>query len=147
MLSIKFYIPDEEDVHEYSLGHMDISIGDQLLSSSGKSQRLMMVFISFVDLSNGIVGVVSDKARKNHEFIGTGSSFRLLINRNDDEISIKNAEQQITLSATIGEVAKALSQCWQDIEKLAINLDRESSAYLHMVSGKESFQKAFADIL
>jgi hypothetical protein len=49
MLSVKFYLAPEEELHDYSLGHIDISTGDQLLSSSGESQRLMMIFVSLVD--------------------------------------------------------------------------------------------------
>jgi hypothetical protein len=33
MLSIKFHFPEEEDIHEYSLGHMDIFAEENLLSS------------------------------------------------------------------------------------------------------------------
>jgi hypothetical protein len=51
MLSIKFHFPEEEDIHEYSLGHMDISAEENSLSSSGKSQRLMMVFVSIAVLN------------------------------------------------------------------------------------------------
>jgi hypothetical protein len=147
MLSIKFHFPEEEDIHEYSLGHMDISAEENLLSSSGKSQRLMMVFVSIVDLSDGIIHLLSDKSCKDYEFIGTGSSFNLRISRNGNKVSIKNNEQQITIATDSEELVKALWQCWQDTEKLAGGIDQDSSAYLHMAEGKVRFQEVFVKII
>jgi hypothetical protein len=71
----------------------------------------------------------------------------LLINRREDQISINDPKQQITVNTNSTELARDMWQCWQGMEKLAAGLDKKSSAYLNMVNGKQSFQKAFASIV
>ncbi len=147
MVIIKFYFPDNEEISEYSLGDIDISNDEKLISSKGDSRKLMMVFISLSDFSDGIVNLIHKKSQKEYEFIGTGSSFRLLINCHEDRVFINNPQQKTIVDISCAEVVKALWECWQDIEKYITELDKKSSVYLDLVSRKDIFEKAFANII
>jgi hypothetical protein len=146
-MNIKFYFPKEEEIHEYSLGNLDISIGDQLLSSSSYSRHEMMVFISLSELSNGIVNLLTDNSRKSYEFVGNDSSFQFLISRAQDKISITSSHKRITMQTTHEELVRALWQCWQDIEKCAEVISHNSSVYLDMIDAKALFKKTFTSII
>ena len=147
MTTVKFYFPDDEEISEYSLGDVDISTDEKLISSKGDSRKLMMIFISLSDFSDGIINLIHKKSQKEYEFIGTGSSFRLLISCHGDMVSINNPQQQTILDMSCSEIVKALWQCWQDIEKYIVNLDKKSSVYLDLIYSKDTFKKTFATMI
>ncbi len=147
MTTIKFYFSDDEEINEYSLGDVDISTDEKLISSKGDSKKLMMIFISLSDFSYGIINLIHKKSRKEYEFIGTGSSFRLLISCREDRVFINSPQQQVTLDMSCSEMVRALWQCWQDIEKYIVDIDKKSSVYLDLTSSKDTFEKTFAMML
>jgi hypothetical protein len=147
MVNIKFYFSQDEEISEYSLGDIDITVDNQTLSSASDSRNAMMIFISLVDLSYGVVTLLKTSSKKSYEFVGTDSSFRFAIDRNQDKLTILSDQSKVTMHTTPDDLVNALWECWQDIEKYTSLISNESSIYLDLVDAKLSFQKAFESIL
>jgi hypothetical protein len=147
MVNIKFYFSQDEEISEYSLGDIDITVDNQTLSSASDSRNAMMVFISLVDLSYGVVTLLKTSSKKSYEFVGTDSSFRFAIDRNQDKLTILSDQSKVTMYTTPNDLVNALWECWQDIKKYTSLISNESSIYLDLVDAKLSFQKAFESIL
>jgi hypothetical protein len=145
-MKIRFYLPEGEEIHEYSLGDIDIYNDDKVLSSSHNARHQMMIFISISDLSQGIESLLTNDAQKNYEFVGTDSSFQLLINRTQGKLSITSSNKKI-MNTTHEELVQALWQCWKDTEKYTEFISHDSSVYLDMIDAKSSFQRTFANII
>jgi hypothetical protein len=147
MINIRLYFSEGEEISEYSLGDIDLTVDDQTLSSASDPRNAMMVFISLVNLSSGVVNLLKTDPKKNYEFVGTDSSFRFVIDRNQDKVTILSDQSKVTMHTTPNDLVNALWECWQDIEKYTSLISNESSMYLDLVDAKLSFQKAFESIL
>jgi hypothetical protein len=101
MVNIKFYFSQDEEISEYSLGDIDITVDNQTLSSASDSRNAMMIFISLVDLSYGVVTLLKTSSKKSYEFVGTDSSFRFAIDRNQDKLTILSDQSKVTMHTRV----------------------------------------------
>jgi hypothetical protein len=143
MPNIKFIFLGNEEIHDYSLGDLEISVDNQVLSSHGNSRNKMMVFISLVDFFYGIISLITDGTKKEYEFIGADSSFQFLITKSNSELSITSIQEKITMSTTADEMVQAMWQCWKDAEKYLPDIEHDSAVHQDMINGKKAFIKAF----
>jgi hypothetical protein len=147
MINIRFYFSEDEEISEYSLGDIDVTVDGQTLSSASDPRNAMMVFISLVNLSSGVVNLLKTDSKKSYEFVGTDSSFRFVIDRNQDKVTILSDQSKITMHTTSNDLVNALWECWQDVEKYTASINNESSVYLDLVDAKLSFQQTFKNML
>jgi hypothetical protein len=147
MINIRFYFSEDEEISEYSLGDIDITVDDKILSSANDPRNAMMVFISLVNLSSGVVNLLKTDSKKSYEFVATDSSFRFVIDRNQEKVIILSDQSKVTMHTTPNDLVNALWECWQGIEKYTASINNESSVYLDLVDAKLSFQKVFESIL
>ncbi len=94
MIKINFTVDADGSVHEFDMGDMDIHINDEIITSRNKvPSQSMMIFIAVSELLEAIYNVTS-MGKKQVEFIGTDSSFRLCFSRSKNgNISLSYADR------------------------------------------------------
>ena len=98
-----------------SRGHITLEGSDGRASSRGKMpDQSMMIFISVIDLLDGIRRFILDSKTKTYKFVGAGSSFSFSVTRiRNDHFSIQSGTDKIgTLSRQ--ELVRSI---WQSVSQ------------------------------
>ncbi len=99
MFDVKFEIDSyDEKISGFDLGHMTLTLGKVSLSSKPYgSKKLMMIFISIIDMLTGLEDFLCQK-KSLYEFTGTGSSYFLRFSTSaTGEISVSQADGKAIL--------------------------------------------------
>ena len=85
--------PGGGPIHGLARGHMTVSGGQGRATSRGKQpDQSMMIFVSAVELLDGIRRFVADRKTPAYNFVGADSSFQLWANRiGNDRIRLTGA--------------------------------------------------------
>lgn len=97
-LSFRFFlIEGQGDISGYDMGHTEIANHQNIWTSIGKEpDESMMIFLSIVDLLDGVRGLLQNNQTGQFEWFGTDSSFSVFFVKNStEEISVMHSKELI----------------------------------------------------
>lgn len=98
MMNIVFSLNNETcEISGFDLGNIELIISDtKLITSKGKNpDQSMMIFLTIVDLLDGLRKLVSDKNQSDFRLIGVDSSFTVNFIKNADRIKVVAYQEEL----------------------------------------------------
>lgn len=106
LINCKIYRSDsDEPATSFDMGDIEFVFDGQLVSSRGSSLLSNMIYVSLVDLIDGLLRLKG--GGRNYEFVGADSSFIIHFNRNKKGIDII-CEKRKYGPISINELLKAI---------------------------------------
>jgi hypothetical protein len=115
-------IEPEEKVDSYSRGHIEIQGKYGVISSEKLNKdQSMMIFISIVELLDGIRLFFLNQDNQKYNFVGTDSSFQFfLIKSESDKFRLTDINNKLIDETTQLDIINAV---WKEVETFISNYD------------------------
>lgn len=123
MIKVKYTLESRDfPVSGFEMGDLEIDVNNLLFSSkAGGSRHLMMIFLSIIELLNGLNSFLCSKKRS-YEFVGVDSSFILLFKKiSNSKLLIEqggNSKVEVLSKELIEEVLIGSEKFWKDTKQL-----------------------------
>ncbi|WEF30939.1 hypothetical protein [Pseudoduganella chitinolytica] len=143
MLTFKIYRNDnEESATGFDLGDVEFSFDGKIVSSRGHPQLSHMIYVSLVDLIDGLLQLKGGKKR--YEYVGADSSFNLHFNKNKSGVDILHEKRKygpISLEKLLEAVDSGIDSFLADPRN---ELSTDSSIYDDFNSSRKALKNSLS---
>lgn len=125
MFKISFSLINESDqISGFDLGNIELNIDNtKIITSSGrKPDQSMMVFVTIIDLLDGLRKLISDKKLIDFKLIGADSSFTIHFMKSKKKIKVIINEEELCTVEQNELIDQVYISCKDFVERNKINM-------------------------
>lgn len=144
-ISIEFDNTFSDDVDSFSRGNITVEGEYVTISSSGKyPDQSMMIFISIVDLLDGLHNLITNDKITEFFFVGADCSFQFTVKKRNNKVSIEDTKKKLLGTMNTKEFVQSI---WKEINIFLKSypeiFNDEEIIYQDLMDSIEEFKQEF----